>query len=603
MSYEFNPETQVVEFPNPYKVENLALIISGLLMVCAGAGSIVNAREHISQSLNGSSLGVIGISIVLLVSGILLLARAFTQLRYYFGRNRPESLAPLVPPDVDADSDMASFYKETLRQNAITFQEPHGPLNGLLYSWLPQLIFSPRVIHYSAQVQFNNFLALTATLLSFLLCWLIYGNETINGWIGIIYGVFTFYLVMRPMLYKIPVGIAQHSRVGIGSLALLIVFALLGPALLGLAAPHLPKLMDVSFNGVVLVTLVYGLTGCGVFGLALKKQLKPMPQAIGSARVTETVTMNTHPNKLIEELDRILMRRWYNNIPNRRYTRKSPDINGKQGKFSAELFEETQPRPHLNQTASGFMHALSTPQFFWLTCLTVLAMFFCASGTLAAIAVIRNIMEAGPTLNNIVFAVGEFAVGLYCYRAAHVLWGRFDFVSELYRVDINGSFESAHLHIGNQFSGSVQSTKNVINIESMTMRVWVSEIDTVIFGRNANRQLIGMRGLQTNADELAALLKNFSEANSMVVAPTSVQDMERAQRIDGISKLAADPAQKISDELLLASAPATHSTGLDKTSIASLDKQLFCNECGTPAPAHASFCSSCGNRLKEMVSA
>jgi hypothetical protein len=36
MSYEFNPESQVFEFPNPYKVENLCLILSGAFMIVAG---------------------------------------------------------------------------------------------------------------------------------------------------------------------------------------------------------------------------------------------------------------------------------------------------------------------------------------------------------------------------------------------------------------------------------------------------------------------------------------------------------------------------------------------------------------------------------------
>jgi hypothetical protein len=37
----------------------------------------------------------------------------------------------------------------------------------------------------------------------------------------------------------------------------------------------------------------------------------------------------------------------------------------------------------------------------------------------------------------------------------------------------------------------------------MTMRVWVSEIDTVIFGKDEYRQLVGMRGVPALANELA----------------------------------------------------------------------------------------------------
>src|SRR6202008_339273 len=124
-----------------------------------------------------------------------------------------------------------------------------------------------------------------------------------------------------------------------------IILAVLGPVLLGMVGPRLPDLGDLSINGVLCVALVCALAGCAVFGLALKNQLQPAPQAVGSARVTETMTMNAHPNKLMEELDRILMTRWFSRIPNRRDTHKTPAVIGPQGKFSAEMFEETQPRP------------------------------------------------------------------------------------------------------------------------------------------------------------------------------------------------------------------------------------------------------------------
>jgi len=292
------------------------------------------------------------------------------------------------------------------------------------------------------------------------------------------------------------------------------------------------------------------------------------------------VTMNAHPNKLVEELDRILMNRWFNNIPNRRYTRRSPEVNGRQGQFRAELFEETQPRPQPNTIATGVGHALTSPQFFWLACLTGLAMCFLAMGTIAAILTTHNIFGADPISTTVAFSVSQFAVGMFCYRAAHTLWGRFDFISELIWVDITGSFESANVHIGNQISGNVQTTKNVINIESMTMRVWVSEIDTVIFGKDASRQLIGMRGLPDLADELATSLKGFGETRSMIVAPTSTTDFDRAQNIGTMNKLISGSPQKTTDEQKVAAliSVATH----EKSTRAPAHEQnanLFCTKC------------------------
>jgi hypothetical protein len=591
MSYEFNPDTQVFEFPNPYKVENLALIAAGALMTVAGIGTMIAVRERIAAGVDAKALAVVGISIILLLFGIGLLAWAFTQLRFFFGRNRPASLAKPIAQDADGDSPDAAWYKETLRQNAITFKEPSGALNGLLYSWLPHLIFAPRVIQVAGQTQFYNFLALGATFISFLICWMLFGQGPASNWIGVAYGGFAFYQIMRPMLKRsVPAAgpIYEGANVGKGSLIALILLAVLGPVVLGMASARLP-LLGVAVNSVVLVALLCALLGCAVFGMALKNQLQPAPQVVGAARVTETLTMNAHPNKLVEELDRMLMARWYGNIPNRRYTRRSPDASAKQGRFVAEMLEETQPRPQPSRIATSLGHALSSPKFLWQTCLTGLGTLNVLAATVAAVLATRTIVAGEPVATTIVFALSQFAVGTFCIHAAHVLWGRFDFTSELIWVDISGSYESAQMHIGNQISGNVQTMKNVINIESMTMRVWVSEIDTVVFGKDDARQLVGMRGLQGMADELSASLKGFGETRSMVVAPTSAQDMERAQKIGMVGQLVSQPMTPPST--LLATA------GLASAQPAATAECVRCPKCNAVADDDARFCGECGTRL------
>ena len=57
MSYEFNPDNQVFEFPNPYKVENLALLLSGGLMILVGIVIMLGIRDNIAHGLDGRVLG------------------------------------------------------------------------------------------------------------------------------------------------------------------------------------------------------------------------------------------------------------------------------------------------------------------------------------------------------------------------------------------------------------------------------------------------------------------------------------------------------------------------------------------------------------------
>jgi hypothetical protein len=601
MSYEFNPESQTFEFPNPYKVENIATITSGVLTFLTGNGLLFQVRDRITHNPDGRIFAVIGLSILLLLLGIGLFARAFTQLRYFFGRNRPMSLAPEVAHGQSGDSRIAAEYKETLRQNAIAFKEPAGAINGLLYSWLPHLIFAPHVIQESAQTQFFNFLSLLVTLISFLFCWLLFGQGAAHGWIGIIYGGFAFFQIIRPITSHVrptTTGISETAHIGIGSLIILIILAILGPIVLGLMSSTLPALENVSINGVVFLGLICALAGSCVFGLALKSQLQAPPQTIGVTHILDTLTINAHPNKLIEEVDRILQSSWFSTIPNRKYTRREPEINGQQGQFTAEIFEEIQPRPQQNRVAENLHHALSTERFFWLTCLTILALGYFILGTFAAIFLAQKILDGVPVWTMITFTISEFAVGLFCYRTAHMLWGRFDFTSELIWIEIAGSFESANVKIGNPLTSNIQTTKNVINIENMSLRIWVAEIDTVIFSKDARRQLIGMRGLPALAQSIATRLKKFSEQSSMIVVPSSSQDLERAHKISVMNQA----IEGINGKTTLAS--DAHSTiGMQQKLSATLMKPLHCTSCQAALGSGDIFCGACGTAVQSQVQA
>jgi hypothetical protein len=323
--------------------------------------------------------------------------------------------------------------------------------------------------------------------------------------------------------------------------------------------------------------------------VAPHNQVDPAPCAIGSARASATLTMNAHPNKLIEEIDRVFMERWYSRIPNRRYTRRSPVVSGDQGRFSADIFEETQPRPLPHHTAEGIAHAIATPQFRWLVILTAFAALCLAAGTLATVFFIQGLLTGAVSTTIGAVALFQMAVGVFCFRAAHVLWGRFDFVSELIWVELSGSYEAARVNVGNQLSGQVQTQKSVINVEAMTMRVWVSEIDTVIFGKDAGRQLIRMRGMQGVANELAAHLIGFGEARAMVIAPASAADLERARQVGATGQAVAAGAASGMDE------PAAE---LDFATTAGVPTPAlparFCTCCGVTMVPQMRFCGGCG---------
>jgi len=590
MSYEFNPDSQSLELPNPYKVENLALVISSGVTCLCGVIALFMVKDRLIHDFSAGVGVAAAIAVVLLTLGISLAVRALRQLKFFFGRNRPESLAPQLTPGADGNSPLADQYKETLRHNALVFAEPKGPLNGLLYSWLPQLIYSPAVIQRAAQRQFQNFLGLGAILLSFLLCWFLVGGTPASAWIGLIYAVLAYYYIgpLRQSTWAINL-FHKAGDMGSKSLVWMVVLSILGPVAFSTVSSRLPDIGGLSVNAVLVLAILLAMGAVAIFAMALRKQLGVAPQEVGAARVLETVTMNAHPNKLMEELDRVLMNEWYSRIPNRRYTQKLPQVSGRQGQFTAEILDETQPQPKPNCTATDIRHALSEPYFRWLSYLTAMSMACLVAGGLVSLLVVHWILNAETYGSSLALVLSLTSVGLFAQHSAHELWRRFDFVSKLIWVEIVGSYESAQVNVGNQFTGNVQTAKSVINIEAMTMRVWVSEIESVIFGKDASRQLIRMRGLTDKANEISAVLKQFGESRSMVVAPTAASDLERAQRIGEVNTLVG-----------VGIAPQGLLTQQAQKVIAS-SMQSACLKCNSTLAAAAKFCAECGTPVQQTV--
>jgi hypothetical protein len=121
----------------------------------------------------------------------------------------------------------------------------------------------------------------------------------------------------------------------------------------------------------------------------------------------------------------------------------------------------------------------------------------------------------------------------------------------------------------------------VANVEAMTLRVWVAEIETVIFGKDGQRELVRMRGAPRTAQALADGLKQFGESRSMVVAPSTVADQQRLTAMATANHLVnagtANP--------MLATIAAAQLTALNANN---------CRHCNAPMLASVSQCGNCG---------
>lgn len=595
MSYEFSDRSQKLNLPNPYRIENLFLYIAGGVLLLIGLIILFSVRSHLQNNqLNIGVVGALIVAVAMLLGGMAWIWRGASQLNYFVGRGLPKGLAPEIPEGQDGTTTQGQEVREMLRNGAVTFQDPgHNPL----YRFMPNLIFAPQKVRAIAGLLAQNAIALAAYIASMALALLILPNAHTTNWLGLFYLALGFWVIFRPMVkgnLAAEANTLDEAKLSIGFLVSLVVVAIVGPVFLALFQSDLPALPMLHINGALFLTAIASFVAMILGLISLSAQMGPPPQSVGSAQKTEVFTMNAHPAKLMEQVDRMLMDRWQEAIPNRRYLRQSPEVNSRQGQFRLELVEESQPMPRERVMPEGVGHAFSLPQFRWLALLSAWFAMLMGGVAFAAFGLAHAFMNGMNFSTWLMLGAGLSVSAVYSMRSAHALWGRYDFRSTLVWVQVQGSFESAHIEIGRVLSDSLKSEKDIINIEAMTLRVWASEIDTVLFERTGSRQILAMRGLIEYAQNMAQELRGFGQERTTLVTPQSTIDMQRAAQIGQINSAMGNNS---TPPLSLASGLQSSIAGNDPALSMSVVKALFCHQCGQRADQEDHFCGACGTPL------
>lgn len=360
MAYEYSSESRRLDFPNPYRVENVFLLTAAAILIGGALVMFFIGRAKLASHASPWSVMPIGLGVVLLLLGLWRGGQALSQLRFFFGRGQPAGLAPELGPDEDKTSAQAATVKETVRQGALSYQEPTGALNGLLYSWIPALIFAPQPVQAFAQKQFQSSVVLLVTLASFLIAWITVPSGKAASWLGLFYFAFTAFLLFRPIR-------------GTALLVMLILAAIFLPVLLGLVSRGLPDLSWLPMSLQTFALLLAASAATVFFFLALMHHTPPPPRTEITWKQL-SLALNAHPKQLLDELEREMQKLWTEKIPNRRYERQTPQVNLAQesGEFAGQSLEETQPMPPEDMRRLTFAGAFSETRYRWLATLECL---------------------------------------------------------------------------------------------------------------------------------------------------------------------------------------------------------------------------------------
>ncbi len=535
MAYEYRSGSQSFELPNPYAVENrLRFALGGVLMLVA-IGLLFVAREQLAGALSLDSLAslipIIG-AIGLLAYAVRTIAVGMSQLRFFFGRERPRSLATELPPDGLGSAKDSLDLQETVRRGALQFAEPKGAINGVLYNLQKDLIYAPEPLQELAQMQFRIAMVVAGVFAAFCVSMLLLGKNDYAPWIGLVYFGLSTFVALRPMRGK-----GDHMVVSDRLPILLVLLAVLGPIAITLVGSILPDIGSARFVSATFAMLVCTGIGTVLFFLALRAQLREPPPASTSAHQM-AVSMNCQPAQVADELARVMQQNWREQIPNRRYIALRPEINltgEASGSFICDQLEETQPFPAQNATPLTFGDCLASHEKKYILFLQLfgVALVLLSAGLIAWGAAHTSVqsLQDNPAgaFNTLLFAGALLIVGDYCIRGGHVLFGRFDFESVLYWFELRGNYQIASLDYGNVIQDRIKTRKNLINIDTATLRMWVVEVSSVAFGKDGARIIRAMTGRKEEARNVAETLARFAADQSVIIAPTTAQDAAKMQ--------------------------------------------------------------------------
>lgn len=539
MSYEFNAgDTTANTFPNPFKVENIFLMLSTAVLTAGGMSVLLTARGYFEA--NNEKLASVTVMVAAVLFGLAakFLIQALSHIRFYLGRKHPRGLAEELSTTKQGLGKGAIDVMEILKQGAIEFPEPTGPLNGVLYSLIKPLITSPPPIQVAAVQHFHSVVAMVGLLCSMVVTYVFIHGSAYEGVVSWLYLPMTGLSMLTPFMQKKTEDF-NASKVGDSSKMMwklfgLVVFSVIAPVAIPRYMPAYP--IPPMWIAPVLLLLT-SMAGSAMFLTSLFSQLDDVQQTSVSCEQT-TVSMNCHPAQLWPKVSRDFQAQWVRDIPNRAYANAPPGATDlERGVFQGYILEETQPVVFNTLGGEGIGKTASASHTRWLTLLNAWGLIVSAAAACVAAVEAPSFADMDRmAISRVILVVVALTVSAaLAYRIGHLLWSRMYFKSRLIWIMVDGTFQNSELSIGNQFTGNVQSRSTLTRVEDATLRVWVSDIVSVAFGKDAKRFIMALAPADGVAKATADGLKEFALSQSAVTAPTNPHDIERAKGIVAMS--------------------------------------------------------------------
>ena len=543
MSYEFNSsDTLLNDVPNPFKFENTFMFLTAAITM-AGAIHIILTAKHLFQAKNDTLAGVtLGLAMLLAGVSVKTLIKALSQVRFWLGRKFPSGLAGELPVKECGVGVGTEGLLDMMRHRALDFPEPQGALNGVLYSLVKDLITSPAPVQAAAVLHFHTILQLAALLVSLIVSYFVFSGSAQEGVASWLYLPASGLSLLTPFTQQnrlsmdaAPDTQAQASTAdgALWKLMGLVVFSIMAPVVI----PRLLPALSIPPMWAAPALLLFGsLAASLLFFFALTGRLD-RASGTGVSCEQTTIGMNCAPAQLWTAISRDFQSSWERSIPNRAYANIPPDVSeGERGSFGGYIVEESQPVPTSTTQFRTWSEAFQVTSARLLLALGAWGVMCAAAASFVGAYYASNFatMERMQISRIILVVIALCLVVVLSHKTGHLLWSRMQFKSRIYWLETSGTYQSSKIAIGNQFKGHTQSCSTLTRIEDATLRVWITDVVSVVFGKDGHRSIIAMAPADGVAKSMADRLKSFAADQSSVATPTSGRDLQRAQSIGAL---------------------------------------------------------------------
>lgn len=159
------------------------------------------------------------------------------------------------------------------------------------------------------------------------------------------------------------------------------------------------------------------------------------------------------------------------------------------------------------------------------------------------------------------------------------------------------------MNFGNTFTDRIKIQKRLINVETTTLRGRAAELDTAIFGKHAERMIIGLRGISDTAQLMVAHSRELATEQSIIVAPTAHANLHKSALLGAINQAGGYDAPPVFPHTMMQTIANAAALGQQTpaTTLTSSSTPKQCPDYGLPVASSDHFCGACGAVLPDAI--